>query len=336
VNNKVVVTGGAGYIGSHTCKALANAGYLPIVFDSLERGCVEAVRWGPLVKVDLRDKADLAAKLADAKPAAVIHFAALAYVGESVLEPSRYYENNVVGTLNLLNAMRMANVSNIVFSSTCAVYGVPRKTPIDETFDLAPINPYGTTKRVAEEMLRDFGRAYGIKSVCLRYFNAAGDDLDGEIGENHDPETHLIPLALMAAAGELPSLKIFGNDYPTRDGTCVRDYVHVSDLASAHVAALRYLERETESQAINIGTGHGFSVAEVIESVRRVTGKQISVEYVDRREGDPPELVAVADKAHRVLGWRPLFTDLDSIVASAWRWHQSEQARAIRSSRKRG
>ena len=326
----MLVTGGAGYVGSHACKALARAGYLPVVYDNLSRGNAWAVKWGPLERGDLANAARLAAILRRHRPFAVLHFAALAYVGESVADPQRYYRNNVGGTINLLQAMRETEVHRIVFSSTCAVYGVPKKIPIPENHPQSPLNPYGHSKRVVEQMLSDSAAAYGLRSVSLRYFNAAGADPDGEIGEVHDPETHLIPLALEAAAGSRRKLTIHGANYPTRDGTCIRDYVHVADLADAHVLALRYMARNRGASAFNLGNGGGFSVRQVIAAAERVTGRNIQVREGPRRPGDSPVLVGDAGSARRKLGWKPRYRDLEAIIGTAWRWSQSGRANARR------
>ena len=327
---RVLVTGGAGYVGSHACKALARAGYVPVVYDNLSRGHAWAVKWGPLEHGDLLNPARLAAVIGKHRPFAVLHFAALAYVGESVADPLRYYRNNVGGTINLLQAMRENAVRGIVFSSTCSVYGAPKKLPIPENHPQAPLNPYGHSKRMIEQMLADAASAHGLRSVSLRYFNAAGADPEGEIGEVHDPETHLIPLALEAAAGLRPRLTIHGTDYATRDGTCIRDYVHVSDLADAHVLALRYLARNRGASAFNLGNGGGFTVREVIAAAERVTGRKVPSREGPRRAGDPPALVASAASARRKLGWKPRYRDLEAMIATAWRWLQSGKGNARR------
>src|SRR4051812_50000829 len=288
----ILVTGGAGYVGSHACKALAAAGFRPVVYDSLSRGHRGAVKWGPLVEGDLHDRDRLVAAMRSHQVGAVLHFAAFAYVGESVLSPELYYRNNVVGTLSLLDAMREAGVATIVFSSTCAVYGIPETVPIRETTAKAPLNPYGDTKLAVERALHWYGGAHGFRYAALRYFNAAGADPDGEIGEEHDPETHLIPLVLRAALGHAGPLHIFGSDYPTRDGTAVRDYIHVADLAAAHVAALDYLKGGGDTAIVNLGTGSGHSVREVIAAVERIGGRAVPRFEAPRRPGDPPELVA--------------------------------------------
>jgi len=318
----ILVTGGAGYVGSHACKALAAAGHTPVTYDNLSRGHREFARWGPLEVGDLGDAAKLDAVFARHRIEAVMHFAALAYVGESVEQPALYYRNNVGGTLELLEAMRRAGVQRLVFSSTCATYGVPERMPITEDLPQQPINPYGATKLMIERVLRDYDPAYGLRSVALRYFNAAGCDPDGEVGEDHEPETHLIPRVLMAADGMLPRIDVFGTDYPTPDGTCLRDYIHVADLADGHVRALDYLQRGGASTAINLGTGRAFSVREVIAAAERVTGRRIPVHEGPRRAGDPPVLVADATRARTVLGFAPRFTEIEPIVATAWRWHE--------------
>lgn len=317
------MTGGAGYVGSHACKALALAGYLPIVYDNLSRGHAWAVKWGPLERGDLLNPVRLAQVIAKHRPSAVLHFAAYAYVGESVAAPERYYRNNVVGTMNLLDAMRSHGVGRIVFSSTCSIYGVPARGRIREDHAQQPINPYGHSKRMIEQMLRDYAAAFALRSVSLRYFNAAGADPEGEIGEAHEPETHLIPLVLDAAAGIRRHVTVHGVRYATRDGTCIRDYVHVSDLAAAHVLALKYLKSNKGAAEFNLGNGKGFSVREVIDAARRVTGLRIPTRIGPRRAGDPPALVGDARLARRKLRWRPRFADIDGIIATAWRWHRA-------------
>jgi UDP-arabinose 4-epimerase len=318
----ILVTGGAGYIGSHACKALAKAGYTPVTYDNLTYGHEWAVKWGPLEKGDICDRERLDEVLARYRPEAAMHFAAFAYVGESVSDPAKYYRNNVYGSLSLLEALRDHGVSNFVFSSTCATYGVPDQIPIPETQTQRPINPYGASKLMVEQMLRDFEIAHGIKWIALRYFNAAGADPDNEIGEAHDPETHLIPLVLDAASGRQENITVFGADYDTRDGTCVRDYIHVTDLAEAHVLALQALECGAPSAAYNLGNGTGYSVSEVIAAARRVTGINIPTVMSGRRPGDPTTLVGDASRAHTELGWQPRFFELDQIVSTAWAWHQ--------------
>jgi len=319
----VLVTGGAGYIGSHTCKALSAAGYTPVVVDNLAVGHRWAVKWGPLEVGDLLDADFLDRVLRRHKPVAAMHFAAFAYVGESVADPRKYYRNNVGGSLRLLETLLDHGVHHAVFSSSCTTYGVPERLPIGETHRQDPINPYGATKLMVERMLQDFGAAYGSRHVTLRYFNAAGADPDGEIGEAHDPETHLIPLVIESALGRRPHVQVFGTDYPTPDGTAVRDYVHVTDLADAHVKALEYLLSGGESTSLNLGTGRGYSVDEVIASVERITGRDVPVRRVERRPGDPPALVADAARARAVLRWSPVHSDLSEITRSALRWHES-------------
>ncbi len=316
---KVLVVGGAGYIGSHMVKALLGAGYQVAVLDNLSTGYADAVIGVELIEGDLADQAFVRGVLADGFEA-VMHFASYIQVGESVHQPAKYYRNNVVHTQNLLDAMVECGVRRLVFSSTAAIFGEPVQVPIDEDHPKAPTNPYGRTKWMVEQMLGDYDRAYGLKSACLRYFNAAGADPEGQLGERHDPETHLIPLILQAASGRRPAISVFGTDYDTPDGTCIRDYIHVSDLCDAHLLALDWLQAGEKSAAFNLGNGQGFSVNEVIEASRRATGKEIPVTYAPRREGDPARLVADSTKIMRELGWRPRFGDLDSIVKHAWQW----------------
>jgi UDP-arabinose 4-epimerase len=318
----ILVTGGAGYVGAHACKALAARGYLPVVFDNLVYGHEAAVRWGPLEVGDIADRAALDAAIARHKPQAVMHFAAYTYVGESVADPGKYYRNNVAGTLSLLEAMRDHGIGRLVFSSTAATYGTPDAVPIPEDAPKAPINPYGQSKRTAELMIADFAAAHGLRASALRYFNAAGADPDCEIGESHDPESHLIPLAMQAVTGEGPPLTLFGDDYSTPDGTCIRDYIHVSDLADAHVRALERLEQRDGADAFNLGTGKGASVREVLDAVERAAGTPVPHSIGARRAGDPAELVSDPAKAMRELGWTHAYSDLDTIVATAWAWHR--------------
>lgn len=318
----ILVTGGAGYVGSHACKALAAAGYLPVTYDSLVTGHQEAVLWGPFVLGDILDKAALDDAVAQWKPVAIMHFAAFAYVGQSVMDPGKYYRNNVVGSLNLLEVMRDRAISKLVFSSTCATYGIPRQIPIREDHPQNPISPYGASKLMIERVLSDFAVAHSIQTISLRYFNAAGADLDAEIGEDHQPETHLIPLVLDAASGAKDAITILGDDYDTVDGTCVRDYVHVADLADAHVLSLRALESGGTSTAYNVGNGRGYSVREVISSARKITGREIDVRIGNRRSGDPAILVSDAARISRELGWHPTRSDLDVMLETAWRWHR--------------
>ena len=320
----ILVTGGAGYIGSHTCKALSQAGFTPVTFDNLIHGHREAVRWGPLVVGDLLDPQAVAQVLQEYQPHAVLHFAAYAYVAESVSDPEKYYRNNVVGSLNLFEAMRKAGVGKIIFSSTCATYGLPEQNLISESHAQKPINPYGSSKLMIEQILRDLDHAYQMRSICLRYFNAAGADMSAEIGENHDPETHLIPLILDAAAGIKNSISVFGTDYDTPDGSCIRDYVHVSDLADAHVLALQALLNGAQTSVYNLGNGRGFSVKEVIAAAQAITGKEIPVVFGPRRAGDPAYLVGDAARIKNTLGWAPRFSELADIIGSAWCWHQRQ------------
>jgi len=321
-NSTVLVTGGAGFVGSHACKALAAHGFTPVVYDNLSHGHEDAVRWGPLERGDILDRDRLREVIGKHKPAAIMHFAAFIAVGESVDDPGKYYRNNVAGSLSLMEAARDQHIGAFVFSSTAAVYGLPETVPIPEQTPKLPINPYGHSKWMVECMLRDFGSAHGLKSIALRYFNAAGADPDGEIGERHDPETHLIPLALDAVSGNGRPLTIFGEDYPTEDGTCIRDYIHVADLAEAHVAALQSLLDGAGSSAYNLGTGNGFSVRQVMDAVEKATGRPVPHSVGPRRAGDPAALVADPTAANRELGWQPRMSDLDSIVATAWAWHQ--------------
>jgi UDP-arabinose 4-epimerase len=295
---------------------------MPVVFDNLSHGHDDSVRWGPLERGDILDRARLDEVIAIHKPAAIMHFAAFIAVGESVADPGKYYRNNVAGSLNLIEAARDHRLGAFVFSSTAAVYGIPGTVPIPESAAKQPINPYGESKWMVECMLRDFGAAHGLKSMALRYFNAAGADPDGDTGERHDPETHLIPLALDAAAGTGQPLTVFGEDYPTADGTCIRDYIHVADLAEAHVAALQAMLGGAGSNAYNLGTGTGFTVRQVIDAVAKVTGRDVPHSIGPRRAGDPASLVADPAAANRDLNWRPAMSDLQSIVASAWAWHQ--------------
>ena len=330
MSQSILVTGGAGYVGSHACKALAGAGYRPVVYDNLSRGHRDAVRWGPLVEGNLHDSARLAETFRTHQVAAVMHFAAFAYVGESMTDPENYYWNNVGGTLALLAAMREAGIATIVFSSTCAIYGIPQQVPIREATAKAPLNPYGDTKLVIERMLHWYAAAYGMRYAALRYFNAAGADADGEIGEDHEPETHLIPLVLRAALGRGNPIEIYGTDYPSRDGTAIRDYIHVSDLAEAHLRALDHLAAGGDSTALNLGTGRGHTVREVIAAVERIGGQPVPQREVARRPGDPPELVADPALALSQLGWQPRHSDLDTIIASALAWETRASRRTDR------
>jgi UDP-glucose-4-epimerase GalE len=318
----ILITGGAGYVGAHACKALAKAGYRPIAYDNLSTGYESFVRWGPLVRGDIRDYATLRDAILQHEVTSVLHFAACAYVGESVVDPQKYYDNNVAGTLSLLRAMLDTDTATLVFSSSCAIYGEPEQSPITEDCAKQPINPYGASKLMIERVLMDYVRAYGLQFVALRYFNAAGADPDGEVGELRDPETHLIPRAMMSIQGHLDDFEVFGSDYPTPDGTAIRDYIHVSDLADAHLAALRRLQDGKTSGAYNLGTGQGHSVREVLEAISRETGHDLRTPMGLRREGDPAELVADASLSRSELGWRPQLSDLETIVSTAWAWHR--------------
>lgn len=325
MNERVLVTGGAGYVGSHACKALARAGAEPVVYDNLVHGHEWAVKWGPFEQGDILDPERLAEVMRAHRPNVVMHFAAYAFVGESVEEPAKYYRNNLVGTLTLLDAMREARIDRFVLSSSCAVYGLPDSLLIEESHARNPISPYGTSKMAVERCVEDYGRAYGLKSVSLRYFNAAGADPDGEIGEDHTPETHLVPLVLDAAAGRRPDVTIFGTDHDTSDGTCIRDYVHVTDIAEAHVAAIDFLDRSGGSTAFNLGSGTGMSVNEIIAAANRICERPIPVRHGARREGDPPRLVASNAKARAELGWRPMLSDIDSVLRTAWNWTRGRE-----------
>lgn len=321
----ILVCGGAGYIGSHINKQLNREGYETVIFDNLTYGHREAVKWGNFVQGDLSNMDEIRSVFKTYKVDAVFHFAAYAYVGESVEKPERYYYNNVVNTLHLLKVMREYGCNKIIFSSTCATYGEPQRVPITEDMPQNPINPYGMTKLTVERIFQDYARAYDLKYVVLRYFNAAGADPDGEIGESHNPETHLIPLVLEAASGKLSEVKVFGIDYNTPDGSCIRDYIHVTDLASAHILALHYLEKGGVSDSFNLGNAVGTSVLEVVEAVKRVTGRDFRVTLAKRRAGDPAKLVGSSDKARKILGWKPMFGDIDTIVEHAWRWHENAE-----------
>jgi UDP-arabinose 4-epimerase len=328
MGKNILVTGGAGYIGSHACKALAKAGYTPIAYDNLVYGHREAARWGPLVEGDLADRALLAETLDRFAVAAVIHFAAFAYVGESMEKPQLYFHNNVVNTITLLDAMLAAKLRHIVFSSSCATYGTPARVPITEDTPQNPVNPYGESKLICERAIHWYGVAHGMTYAALRYFNASGADPDCEIGEAHDPETHLVPLVLATALGRRAQIDIYGTDYPTPDGSAVRDYIHVQDLAEAHVAALARLLGGGTSLAVNLGTGSGHSVREVIEAAERITGRRIARREMPRRAGDPPVLVADVSQAKALLGWSARLSDLDTILSTAWAWHLAAEGAA--------
>ena len=324
-NRAILVTGGAGYIGSHTVLALQDQGYQIIVLDNLVYGHRELIETFPQVKLivgDINDGELLNSIFSTHIIAAVIHFAAYAYVGESISDPRKYYRNNVVGSLTLLETMVEHGVNKIVFSSTCATYGIPDTVPITEDQPQNPINPYGTSKLTVEKILLDFSRAYGLNSVIFRYFNAAGADPEGRLGEDHTPETHLIPLILYTALGKRPQITIYGTDYPTPDGTCIRDYIHVSDLAQAHVLGLKYLLQGGNTNIFNLGNGNGFSVREMIETAKLVTNRPIKVLEGDRRSGDPPMLVGSSEKARQILGWQPQYPQAKDILSHAWHWHQ--------------
>jgi UDP-arabinose 4-epimerase len=317
MSRTILVTGGAGFIGSHACKLLARNGFEPVSYDNLSTGHRDAVRWGPLVIGDILDRRMLHNAVKAFNPVAVMHFAAVASVAESVVNPALYYRNNVMGTLTLLDACRDLGIRNVIFSSSCATYGVPATLPIREDTPQQPINPYGGSKLIGEMMLREFEDTCGLRHVALRYFNASGADLDGELGERHDPETHLIPRVLMAASGMAPCFELFGEDYPTPDGTCVRDYVHVADLAEAHLLALRYLLDGGSSLALNVGTGAGLSVREIVRSVSRITGRTVPTVARSRRPGDPPTLYADGALMRDKLGFEPRHSDIDTIVRTA-------------------
>jgi len=319
----VLVAGGAGYIGSHVCKALHKKGFTPVVIDNFGHGYSEFVKWGPTVEADIWDEESIAQLIDQFSPVAVLHFAAFIDVSESVSDPKKYYQNNLAGTLAFLNLLVEKGIKRVVFSSTAAVYGEPVEVPIKESHRLVPISPYGKGKFFVEQILADFERAYGMSSVVFRYFNAAGADADGELGEDHVPETHLIPLVLDAACGRKPSITVFGTDYDTPDGTCIRDYIHVSDLADAHVLALEYLLKGGESKIYNLGNGHGYSVKDVIDVVEDVTGKKVPIVEGARREGDPGILVADSGLVRKELGWQPKYSSLSDIVGHAYAFYKT-------------
>ena len=324
---KTLVTGGAGYVGSHAVRELERQGCQVLVYDNFSRGNRWAVRDGLSIEGDLADERKLDELFSAHAIDAVLHFAALAYVGESVSDPQRYYENNVANSLTLLRAMLRHDVKRFILSSTCAVYGIPREIPITEDHPLDPVNPYGMTKLMVERVLADYGRAHGLKHVSLRYFNAAGADPGGGLGEDHVPETHLIPRVLQTALGLFDQVEIYGTDYPTKDGTCVRDYVHVTDLAAAHILALRWLLDGGKSETFNLGTGQGYTVNEVVEKARTLSGRPIPTSASPARAGDPPVLVAGPEKARKGLGWTPGHSELEEIISSAWRWHQGRHSK---------
>ncbi len=322
---KILVAGGAGYIGSHTCKALSKHGFIPVVYDNLVYGHKQSVKWGDFIHGDIHDINKLTQAIEKHQPLGVIHFAAYTYVGESVSDPGKYYINNVAGTINLLEAMRINGMDKIVFSSTCAVYGQPENIPITENEIKTPVNPYGKSKLMIEQILADYYNAYYTKSVSLRYFNASGADAECETGENHDPETHLIPIVLDNVIGKREKITVFGNDYDTKDGTCIRDYIHVQDLADAHVKALNLMltDENFSYDCFNLGTGQGYSIMEIIKTVEKVTGKKVNYEIGERRPGDPPKLVANAKKVYEKLNWKPENSELDNIIKTAWNWHKA-------------
>jgi len=317
----ILIVGGAGYIGSHANKLLTQKGFETVVYDNLSRGHRDFLKWGDFFEGDLLNIQQIRSCFDKYRVEAVMHFSAFCLVEESVQQPEKYYLNNVMGTLNLLQIMREFGVKHFIFSSTCATYGFPEKIPISEDHPQLPINPYGQTKLIIEQVLKDYDRAYGLKHINLRYFNAAGADPDGEIGERHHPETHLIPLVISAAMGLKPEIKIFGTDYPTRDGTCIRDYIHVMDLADAHIRALEYLMNHNQSDSFNLGNGTGHSVREVIETVRKLGERDFKVVETGRREGDPPVLISSSRKAREILKWKPRYEDLETIIETAWNWH---------------
>jgi UDP-glucose 4-epimerase len=318
----ILVIGGAGYIGSYMCKYLAKNRYHPIVVDNLVYGHRQAVKWGDFFTGNMEDRGLLDHIFATYGIAAVMHFAAFAYVGESVAEPGKYYRNNVANTLSLLDAMVAHDVRRFIFSSSCATYGKPKHMPITEDTPQKPINPYGRSKLMVERILEDYSRAYGLQSVSLRYFNAAGADPEAEVGEDHNPETHLIPLVLSVALGQRDHIEVFGDDYVTKDGSCIRDYIHIADLAQAHLLALEKLEKGEPGDVYNLGNGQGYSVFELIEKAREITRKEIPVKIGKRRAGDPAQLVGSAEKAIQDLGWKQAYADLDAIIETAWRWHK--------------
>jgi UDP-glucose-4-epimerase GalE len=329
MSEPVLVVGGAGFIGSHTAKLLHRKGYLPVVLDNLVRGHRWTAKWGPLVEADLEDVETIKHVLGQYRIRSVMHFAAYAYVGESWEDPAMYYNNNVAGTLSLLEAMKEAGVDQLIFSSSSTTYGEAKEIPIREDHPQDPISPYGRSKLMVERILRDYEAAYGMRHVALRYFNAAGADPDGELGETHDPETHLIPVVLDVALGKRPHVDIFGADWNTSDGTCIRDYIHVSDLGGAHVLALEHLRNGGRSRSFNLGNGEGYSVRQVIEEARRITGCPIPSREMPRRDGDPPVLVGDSERICRELGWAPEYPGLDAIIGTAWKWHRNPADRML-------
>lgn len=331
MNEKVVlVTGGAGYIGSHACKTLKSNGFFPVTYDNLCSGNEAAVKWGPLEIGDIRDRAALSAVITKYKPASIMHFAALIKVGDSVTNPAEFYDNNIHGSQCLLEEARKFGIKNMVFSSTAAVYGTPLSDAITESHPLRPINPYGNSKLAMENMIRDYSEAYGLHYAILRYFNAAGADEDGQIGTAYKMDSHLIPLLMQVASDKMPEIKVFGTDYDTHDGTAIRDYIHVMDLAEAHVLALRHMIRNKENLTLNLGTNRGQSVFDVLETVRRITGHKVPANEFERRQGDPSVLVANASEAQRILNWQPLYSDIETIVATAWAWRKKQNKQGHR------
>lgn len=324
----ILVAGGAGYIGAHTCLDLYNKGFKPIVYDNLSNGHAEFVKWGPLEQGDIRDRRKLDEVLGKYRPLAIVHFAAAIEVGESVRDPGGFYDNNVVGTITLLRAAQAAGIDKIVFSSTCATYGSPLSIPMNEAHSQSPINPYGRSKLIVEQILKDLDLYQGFRSLILRYFNAAGADPEGRIGEWHSPETHAIPIAIETALGRRPYFQVLGTDYDTRDGSCIRDFVHVLDLADAHTRAVQHLLNNGTSHALNLGTGRGTTVMELLETVQQVVGKRIEIKYGLRREGDSPALVADNALATQTIGWSPRH-DLKSIIGTAWNWHSNHLPKLI-------
>lgn len=323
MSNTVIVTGGAGYIGSHVCKMLKSKGYIPVAVDDLSNGFVDLVKWGELERADIRDSKKITQIIQKHRPVAVMHFAASISVGESVKNPYKYYQNNTATALEFFKTLVNNNVKNIIFSSTAGVYGIPQKNQLDEEHPKNPINPYGRSKLFTENILKDFEDAYGLKSIVLRYFNAAGADIESETGCSQNFTTNLIPIITKVLVGEQKELSIYGSDYDTEDGTCVRDFIHVTDLASAHVMALEYLLDKQESDVFNLGTGRGYSVRNVVERTKELTGINFNFNYAERREGDPAVLVANSDRAQRVLNWKPEYSNLDTIIKTAWQWKQT-------------
>jgi UDP-glucose 4-epimerase len=326
----ILVTGGAGYIGSHTCLALAEKGYTPVVYDNLVNGHREFVQWGPFEQGDVRDRERLEQVVRSHKPAAIIHFAGLIEVAESITNPIAFFDNNVSGSVNVFAVALQAEIDKVVFSSTCATYGIPQEIPMRESHPQLPISPYGTSKLLVEQILRNLGTYQGLRSVILRYFNAAGADIKGRIGEWHNPESHVIPIAIDVARGKRSLFKIYGSDYPTPDGTCIRDFIHVADLADAHARSIDYLLAGGTSVALNLGTGRGTSVKQLVHAIEIISNIRLPIEFATRREGDPPELVADNSKAKITLKWQPV-RELEDIVKSAWNWHRNADGDAAKS-----